>query len=374
VSTGSFQAAFLNVLAVVEAYVGEYRLALNHVDDCLSRCERSGYGFLRPAAEDVRGQILLAMGRTADGSATIRAAAEAPELANDDFSRCLCLSHLGTSARRMGDLGEAMNYYDQALAMNRTGPTPYASLTAQSNREYTRLLCDRDLPLVSLRNSRDGATASGLLFVAAKCDFFESVVLAERGECKPALSLLTRAVDAHLMYGHIHFLSQELMAFPELALEFLSSLANAALIAGSLDALARHHDSLPLMLKALTLSEETALGVLKASAQHLNDENWRVLAGRARRHRSPAVRRAAADLSASRLPMDKGLTPDLPELTAREREVLRLIADGLRNADISQRLYLSPGTVKTYVNRIFSKLGVQDRVHAVLYYKDQVGR
>lgn len=72
--------------------------------------------------------------------------------------------------------------------------------------------------------------------------------------------------------------------------------------------------------------------------------------------------------------MDKSLTPDLPELTAREREVLRLIADGLRNADISQRLYLSPGTVKTYVNRIFSKLGVQDRVHAVLYYKDQVGR
>ena len=54
-------------------------------------------------------------------------------------------------------------------------------------------------------------------------------------------------------------------------------------------------------------------------------------------------------------------------LTAREAEVLTLLAAGLSNAEIGQRLYLSNATVKTHINRIFAKTGARDRAQAVRY-------
>ena len=55
-----------------------------------------------------------------------------------------------------------------------------------------------------------------------------------------------------------------------------------------------------------------------------------------------------------------------PELTDREREVLELIAQGLKNPEIAERLVISPKTVRNYTSNIFSKLQVTDRVEAVL--------
>ena len=56
----------------------------------------------------------------------------------------------------------------------------------------------------------------------------------------------------------------------------------------------------------------------------------------------------------------------MPELSEREKEILRLLGEGLSNAEIARRLYLSEGTVRNYTSAIFDKLGVSDRTQAAL--------
>ena len=75
-------------------------------------------------------------------------------------------------------------------------------------------------------------------------------------------------------------------------------------------------------------------------------------------HQPPAGRRAGRSRPGAKPPGG---------LTAREAEVLTLLAAGLSNTEIGQRLYLSNATVKTHINRIFAKTGARDRAQAVRY-------
>ena len=83
---------------------------------------------------------------------------------------------------------------------------------------------------------------------------------------------------------------------------------------------------------------------------------------------SASVTRQLLDQVARRLPAPIAREPDTADaLTGREQEVLRMLATGLTNAEIAEALTVSEPTVKTHVSHILGKLGLRDRVQAVIY-------
>ena len=81
---------------------------------------------------------------------------------------------------------------------------------------------------------------------------------------------------------------------------------------------------------------------------------------------SPSITRRLVEQFVRRPPPGQNLPTGLHALTAREVEVLRLVARGLSNAEIARALFLGEATVKTHLNRVLAKLGLRDRVQAVV--------
>jgi DNA-binding NarL/FixJ family response regulator len=81
---------------------------------------------------------------------------------------------------------------------------------------------------------------------------------------------------------------------------------------------------------------------------------------------APSITKRVIEEYARRPPPREGLPPELADLTARELDVLRLVARGRSNAEIAKELYLGETTVKTHVARILQKLSLRDRVQAVV--------
>ncbi len=108
----------------------------------------------------------------------------------------------------------------------------------------------------------------------------------------------------------------------------------------------------------------SAFVLKEAPPEDILDAIHAVAAGRA--VIDPAVVRAVID-ELGRRPVRAELEANIADLTPREREVLTLLARGLSNAEIAAELVVGEGTVKTHVARVLAKLGVRDRVQAVVY-------
>jgi DNA-binding NarL/FixJ family response regulator len=76
------------------------------------------------------------------------------------------------------------------------------------------------------------------------------------------------------------------------------------------------------------------------------------------------TRRLIEEFAAHSKPPDRHA--QLHDLTAREREILAVVAEGLSNDEIAHRLFISPTTAKTHISRVMHKLGVRDRAQLVV--------
>lgn len=139
----------------------------------------------------------------------------------------------------------------------------------------------------------------------------------------------------------------------------------------------RHPDVRVIALTTFA-DDESVLGALRAGAQgyltkdasseQIHDAILAVAAGEATL--DPAVQHHVVAALAADDPAAEAHAPapKLPAgLTPREAEVLALIAEGLTNAEIAERLVVSPTTVKSHVNHLFAKAGLRDRAQAVNY-------
>jgi DNA-binding NarL/FixJ family response regulator len=81
---------------------------------------------------------------------------------------------------------------------------------------------------------------------------------------------------------------------------------------------------------------------------------------------APAITRRLINEFARQRPAKPGRSSAFSSLTRRETEVLRLVAEGLSNLEIAERLVITEETVKTHVGRILNKLGLRDRTQAVI--------
>ena len=95
---------------------------------------------------------------------------------------------------------------------------------------------------------------------------------------------------------------------------------------------------------------------------------------------APGITRRLLDNVAGLLPdlraNEEPVAPALDQLTARERQVLVHVAEGLTNSEIAATMFLSEATVKSHFGRVLTKLALRDRVHAVIfaYQAGLVGR
>jgi DNA-binding NarL/FixJ family response regulator len=81
---------------------------------------------------------------------------------------------------------------------------------------------------------------------------------------------------------------------------------------------------------------------------------------------APSITRRLLDRFAEQAPGEPAAPPQLESLTERELEVLKLVAKGWSNAELAEKLFLSETTVKTHVSSVLRKLGLRDRVQAVV--------
>ena len=360
-----------NSMGMIEMGLGDYPAARQHFQQALEIAQQHGCAHLRWPIVDSLGMCLACAGQTGPGLNHLRQALD--ELRADPTLHALCLCHIGTLFRRQGDFASAHHYY-HAACQGSDERDPYTYLTSRANRSFVRTESPRST-LADLSAIEEEASGSGLQFVEQKVKLFQAILLYDEGRRGEARAALNDCVPNQVRLGHMNLLCQEMTIRPRLLHAFLESFCNGAVTERLLDSVAHHWRGPPILSDlAHSAGKNVANTLVDAMSSDCDKPVPARILRAACKHPDAAVRRKAQSLLARRSMPDQTWSAPIPELTRRECELLSLIAAGRSNAEIAAELFISPSTVKTHINHIFSKLGVVNRVQAILWFSERSSR
>jgi len=371
-TSGAVRATILNTSGLVELGLADYARALAHFEQARAVAERFGHTLSADMVADNIGLLRGAQGHATEGLAIVRKTMDGTAFAEEPTLMAFGLSHEATLLRRAGDLEAALAPCTRAAGSVTFERDPYIALNSQANLLYLQaLLGDSDTSQLLAISRR--ASGAGLSFIALKAQLYAAVVAQTTGDGELGAELLRDCVPRQLELGHLHLLAQELCPRPAVAALALANAPSQDLAQRLMDALASHWGFAGLVEALVAGSPTQAVPAVRAAAERASDDVLARVLAVTQGIRGAALARAVETALGQRpgVPFVPG--PVFPELTKRERQILRLMAEGRRNLEIADQLFLSPTTVKTHVNHIFSKLGVQNRVEAILAFKEAAG-
>jgi len=364
-------ATLVGALLDIDRDLARYSDARRRDDEARQECDRLGLWQFEHMFDESRIRLRCAEGEERKQIPQFEALIRSPQILQDAYSKSIALHGLATTLRHIGRLDESSSAYARAVEASQEVAAPSLTLAAQAGWYLVRgLICADTDAIAELEKIQQRSASLDLAFASNQCLFFQAVLSLHWGDSEAASEYLCLCLPEQLRLGHIDFLCQEFAQSPRLATLALTDERLAQWRTELLDALAHSVKSVPLLGELLggedaSLRQLTLDACRRCAPPNVAQEllEW------ARKHGTARQLHALRTL----LPHGSDELPPSAELTAREREVLGLMADGHRNHEIATRLFLSEKTVKTHINHIFMKLGVTDRVQAVLYYRASIG-